>query len=153
MVQLISEVACRGNGSSGHRVIWAGLAVRNVKVLMTVIYCQPMIYNVLFSCSFAPCRAPASRVAVQALTALTLLWRERASARLARTRRGDVRHDPTSYHFRAFSCCHVIIEPCRSARHENETRALPQVADAHAEGLSQLLQLVVAVPARHRHRD
>jgi hypothetical protein len=40
MAQLVGEVACRGNGPSGHEVIWAGLAVRDVKVLMTILNCQ-----------------------------------------------------------------------------------------------------------------
>src|SRR5271156_2446379 len=103
MAQLSCEVACRVDGSGGHQVIWAGLGVRNVKVLMTMINCQPLLYEGIFAGSCAPCGAPASRVAVQASTALTLLWRKRASAGLARSRRGDVRHDLTSGQFRAFS--------------------------------------------------
>ena len=121
MAQLICEVACRVDGSSGHRVIWAGLVVRNVKVLMTVINCQLLLYDVLFAGSCAPCGAPASRVAIQASTALTLLRRKHASAGLARSRRGDVRHDLTSGYFRAFSWCHVIIESCRNEEHGNGT--------------------------------
>ena len=101
MAQLICQVACRANGPSGHQVIWAGLAVRDVKVLMTATKCQALLYDGLFACSFASCGAPASRVAVQASTALTLLRRERTSAGLARPRRGDVHHDLASDHFRA----------------------------------------------------
>src|SRR5271170_1850544 len=112
MAQLTCEVACRVEGPSGRQVIWAGLAVRNVKVLMTTINCQSLLYDMLFACSFAPCGAPASRVAVQASPTLTLLRRKRASAGLARSRRGDVRHDLSSDHFRAFSWCHLIIESC-----------------------------------------
>ena len=103
MAQLSCEVARRVDGPSGHQVIGAGLAARNVKVLMTMINCQSLLYELLFACSFAPRGAPASRVAVQAPTALYLLWRKRASADLARSRRGDVRHDLTSDHFRALS--------------------------------------------------
>ena len=86
---------------------------------MTMMNCQPLLYDMLFAGSCAPCGAPASRVAVQASTALTLLRRKCASAGLARSRHGDVRHDLTSGHFRAFSLCHVIIESCRNEAHGN----------------------------------
>src|ERR1700678_1208587 len=100
--QLSGEVACRVDGPCGHQVIWVELAIRNVKVLMTIISCQTLLYNVLFTCSFAPRGAPASPVAVEAPTPLTLLRSKSPSAGLARSRLGDIRHDPTSGHFRAF---------------------------------------------------
>jgi hypothetical protein len=128
MAQLICKMACRVDGSSGHEVIWAGLAVRNVKVLMTTINCQPLLYELLFACSFAPCGAPALRVAIQASTTLKLLRRKRASAGLTGPRRGDVRHALTSDHFRALSSCHVIIESCRNEAHENKRS--PETAPA-----------------------
>jgi len=103
MAQLICEVACRFDGPSGNQVIWAGLAAFNVKVLMTIPNCQPLLYELLFACSFAPCGAPASRVAVPSSTALNLLRRKLASAGLASLRCGDGHHYLTSDYLRAFS--------------------------------------------------
>src|ERR1700733_4231737 len=97
---------------------------------MTIIKCQPLLYELLFPGSLASCAAPASRVAVQASTPLNLLRVKSASAGLARFRRGNVRHDLTSGYFRALSSCHVIIDSCRNKAHGNKAPSVQETNEA-----------------------
>jgi hypothetical protein len=98
------EPACRPGDLNGHRMIRAGRTVIDcVNIFMTTIRCQMVVYTMRLqpvrALPIAPCPVPAPRIAISTPTALTLLQRQRASARPAYPGLRHVGHGPS------FSVC------------------------------------------------